>query len=422
MPPPARGGRWPLLLLIVLILAAGAWWLRPRTKAKPPVATMLPTVKAVRGILHRTFRLSGSISARHYASIAGPVLRAPDAGRGLVLIYLPSFGAMVKKGDVIARIDGQAMKDHLDDVEATVDQSAMDLRKLRSQQIATREALEQSVRVARATWDKAKQDMLTLAVRSAIQREQYKLAEEEAKANYEEVQGELALLAERQTAEWNIAELNQQYQIRHRDRHRVDLERCVIKAPIDGQVVMKTIIRNGETGQVKLGDELAPGQPFMRVVDPSSMELDASVNQADAEQVRLGQKATVRFDAYPNLVVEGKVESVGTLAVSSRRVNYYIRQVPVRIAIDGHDTRVIPDLTASADVVVAEQDGGLIVPREAVQENGGKTVVYVKQGETVVPREVEIGLANNTQVSVTSGLQEGEQIALQPDVAAPLAR
>lgn len=366
----------------------------------------------MRGALLHTLRLSGSISAKNYVSINGPILRAPDAGRGLVLIYVPPFGSMVKKGEVIAKIDGQAMKDHLDDVIATVDQSAMDLKKLRSQQIATRQALEQSVQSARAAWDKAKLDLQTLAVRSNIQREQFKLAEEEAKAAYEEVRGELNLLADRQAAEWQVAELNQQYQIRHRDRHQVDLNRCVITAPIDGQVIMKTIVRNGETGQVQLGDELAPGQPFMRVVDPSSMQLDASVNQVDADQVRLGQKATVHFDAYPDLVVNGKVEAVGTLAISARRINYWVRQVPVRITIQGQDNRVIPDLTASADVVVAEQDDALLIPREAVQETDGKAIVYVKQGDNVVPREVGLGPVSNTQVSVTSGLQAGDEVAI----------
>lgn len=411
VPPVRPRARWPFVVVSLLILAAAGWFLRPHPK-KPAPAASIPTVRAVRGVLLRTLRLSGSISAKNYASIAGPVLRAPDAGRGLVLIYVPPFGAMVRKGDVIARIDSQAMKDHLDDVEATVDQSAMDLKKLRSQQLATRQALEQSVLAARAVWDKAKLDLQTLAVRSVIQREQYKLAEEEAKATYDEVRSELGLLAERQAAEWNIAEFNQQYQIRHRDRHRVDVERCVLTSPMDGQVVMKTIVRNGETGQVQLGDELAPGQPFMRVVDPASMELDATVNQVDADQVRLGQKATVHFDAYPSLVVQGKVEAVGTLAVSGRRVTYWVRQVPVRISIDGRDTRVIPDLTASADVVLGEQDGALLIPREAVQENAGKTIVYVKEGDNLLPREVGLGLANNTQVSVTSGLQAGDQVAL----------
>jgi HlyD family secretion protein len=415
VPPGApRRSRWPIFFVTLLLLAGAAWWLRPRPK-KQSAAVSIPTVRVIRGALQRTLRLSGSISAKNYVSVTGPILRAPDAGRGLVLIYVPPFGAMVHKGDVIAKIDGQAMKDHLDDVIATVDQSAMDLKKLRSQQIATRQALEESVHRARAAWEKAQLDLQTAAVRSVIQREQFKLVEQETKAAYEEVRGELDLLANRQAAEWQIAQLNQQYQIRHRNRHQTDLDRCVITAPIDGQVVMKTIIRNGEVGQVQLGDEIAPGQPFMRVVDPSTMQLEAAVNQADADQVRLGQKATVRFDAYPNLVVSGKVEAVGTLAVSGRRINYWVRQVPVRIAIDEHDNRVIPDLTASADVVVAERDDALLIPLEAVQEADGKTIVYIKQGDTVVPREVGLGPASNTQVSVMSGLQAGDEIAIKSE-------
>jgi RND family efflux transporter MFP subunit len=408
------GSRWLFIVLALLLLAGAAWWLRPRPR-KPAAGASVPTVRVIRGALLRTVRLSGSISAKNYVSIAGPLLRAPDNGRGLVLIYVPPFGSMVRKGDVIAKIDGQAMKDHLDDVIATVDQSAMDLKKLRSQQMAIRQALEQSVYRARAAWEKARLDLQTGAVRSAIQREQFKLSEEQARAVYDEVHGELNLLADRQAAEWQFAQLNQQNQIHHRDRHQADLDRCVIKSPIDGQVVMRTTIRNGQTGQVQLGDELAPGQPFMRVVDPSTMQLDATLNQADADQVHLGQKATVHFDAYPNLVVSGKIEAVGTLAIGGRRINYWVRQVPVRIALDGRDTRVIPDLTASADVVLAEQDEALLIPREAVQETDGKAIVYVKQGENVVPREVELGPATNTQVSVTAGLQAGDEVAIKTE-------
>ena len=55
----------------------------------------------------------------------------------------------------------------------------------------------------------------------------------------------------------------------------------------------------------------------------------------------------------------------------------------------------------------------ILIPREAVQESGGKSVVMVKQGEAVVPREVEIGGYSNTQASVVSGLQEGDQVAVQ---------
>jgi len=154
---------------------------------------------------------------------------------------------------------------------------------------------------------------------------------------------------------------------------------------------------------------------FMKVVDLSNMQVEASVSQAESELVRLGQKAVVRFDAYPGLILDGKVEAVGMMATSNRRVNYYVRRVPVRIGLEGSDPRVIPDLTANGDVVIGQEDDTLLIPREAVQEAGGKSVVLVKVGESVVPREVAIGGYSNTQVSVISGLQEGELVALQMD-------
>ncbi len=102
------------------------------------------------------------------------------------------------------------------------------------------------------------------------------------------------------------------------------------------------------------------------------------------------------------------------LASSGRRSNFFVRRIPVRISIDGRDSRLIPDLTAAADVVIAEEDDGLLIPRDAVTESNGKHTVFVKQGETLTLREVELGIVSNTQASVVSGLQAGDEIAVQP--------
>jgi hypothetical protein len=187
---------------------------------------------------------------------------------------------------------------------------------------------------------------------------------------------------------------------------------------MDGMVVMQTTYRGGQMNQIKVGDGLSPGQPFMRVVDPASMQLDATMNQAESEIVRLGQQAIVHFDAFPEIVVKGHVQAVGALALGGRRVNFNVRNVAVRLALETVDPRVIPDLTASADVTTSAPAGGLIVPREALSGSGGKTIVYVKQGEAFVPREVEIAGATNTQAAIVSGIQEGEEIAIEPSLAA----
>jgi HlyD family secretion protein len=406
--------RWIIGTLTLLLVLAAVLLIQNARRAKPNPLASIPTVKVVRGALEQTLRLTGSTTARNFATVVAPRVQAPDSGNSMVLLYLAESGAKVKKDDVIARIDGRAVQDHLDDVEAQVDQSAMDIVKLESQQAAEMEAARQAVRVAKAGVDTAEQDMLSLDVKSRIDQEVLKLSLEEAKATYADALRELPLVTDREHADLRISEITQEEQVSHRNRHRVDIRRFTIHSPMAGIVVLKSIQRQGQPAQVRQGDQLWPGQPFARVVDLSGMYVDASVNQTDIERIHLGQPATIQFDAYPGLVMHGEVQSVGALAVSGGRDNQWVHSVPVRISIDGNDPRLFPDLTASADVVIGEQPDGLLVPREAVQETGGKSLVYVKQGETITPREVEIAAYGTTEVSVVSGLSVGDQVALQP--------
>jgi multidrug resistance efflux pump len=221
------------------------------------------------------------------------------------------------------------------------------------------------------------------------------------------------LTAERQQAARRIQEMTSEFQMRHRNRHQHDIESFTIKASMAGLIVMKPTYRNGEQGQVQVGDLVSPGQLFMRIVDLSEMAVEATINQAESELVRTGQDATVRFDAYPDLVLKGKVTSVGTIAVSGRRVNYYIRRIPIRIALESTDPRVIPDSSASADVVVGERGDSIIVPRQAILEEEGKPTVYVKHDGAFLPREVEVAKYSNTEAAIIGGLEAGEEVALE---------
>jgi multidrug resistance efflux pump len=239
---------------------------------------------------------------------------------------------------------------------------------------------------------------------------------EEAQMEYREAERQIGLVDERNESEQILSRYRHDFQVRHRGRHRTDLSRFTLRAPMEGQLVLKSITRNGQFTQVREGDAVMPGQPFMRVVDLSSMAVEATMSQTDSENIHPGQKAKVHFDAYPDLVLDAHVESVGTFASSGRRSNLYVRRIPVRLSIEGRDPRVLPDLTASCDVVVGEGDDGLLIPRDALTESSGKPVVFVKLGETLTPREVEIGAVGSVQVAVLAGLQEGEEIAVQPDV------
>jgi multidrug resistance efflux pump len=407
-----RSRAWLVWLLVAAALMAGAiLLLRSRYVSKPAAWAGIRTARVIRGALLKTLRVSGSIEASRYADIVAPRLRAPDNGRGMVLLYLSPNGSMVKKGDVVAEADSQPTKDHLEDVEAQVGQGELEILRLKANQAAEMETVRQRVRVARGALEKAQQDVRAVPTKNKIDQELLKLAAEEAQARYDQAQNQVNLYIESHAAQLRVAELNQESQVRHRDRHRNDIERLVMRTPIDGRAVLRPTYRHGEQYQTRVGDEVNPGQMFMRV-DASGMQLETSMNQAESQLLRVGQRATIRFDAYPDIRLHGKVVAVGTIAAGGRRVNYYVRRVPVRIALEGQDPRVLPDLTASADVVVAEQPDSIIVPREAVMDESGKSVVYVKQDGAFSAREVEIGLESNTGVAVRSGLQPGDEVAL----------
>jgi biotin carboxyl carrier protein len=376
------------------------------------------TVRAARGTLRETLRLAGSISAGRFANLAVPILQAPDTGRGLTLLFLVPSGSRVKRGQVIAEFDSQDIKDHLDDVEAALAQAQLDIVRRKAQLVAQMESLRQGLRVVKATLDDARQDARAAPVANPINREVLRLAVEEYQKAYDEAAKQLPLTEERQLADLKLYELSYDFELRHRERHHRDVSRCTVHAPMDGMVVMRSIYRGGEMNQIQNGDQLYPGQPFLRVVDPASMQLDAMMSQSETQQIRLGQRGIVRFDAFPEIVLQARVQSVGALAIGGRRLNYFVRTVPVRLTIETQDPRVIPDLSASADVATGPPTGGILVPREALSVTGGQSAVYVRQGETFVARNVDIGAENNTQAAVTSGLEEGQEVALQPTLAA----
>jgi multidrug resistance efflux pump len=379
---------------------------------------MVATVHATRGVIRNIRRLAGSISARRFVNIGAPVLQAPDQGRGLTLIFLAASGTRVRRGQLIAQIDAHDIEDHILGVEASVSQSQLDIVRRKAQLVSQMEGLRQRLRVAKATWDRAKQDARAIPASNPITQEMLRLAVEEYQEAYQEAAKQVPLTEERQLADLKLYELNYAHDVRHLERHRLDFRRCSIRAPMDGMVVMQSIYRGGDTYQVEVGDRLAPGQPFMRVVDPAGMQVDATMSQAESELIRIGQLATVHLDAFPDIAVKGRVQAVGALAVGGRRLNFNVRRVPVRLSLDSADPRVIPDLSASADIATAEPLGGLIVPREALAGISGKTLVYVKQGDAFVPREVEVAGTTETHAALAAGIQEGEEIALQPFLAA----
>lgn len=342
----------------------------------------------------------------------------------LVLQQLAKPGSMVRKGDPVAEFDRQYMLTRLDDYRAAVVQSEMAQKRRLAYLEITRENYNQKIRQAKADLDKARLDLKTIPVLGTMDAERLRLAAEAAEARYKQYLTEAKYVEISEQAQIRISEIDLEQTRAELKRAEANADRMVLKAPIDGLTVMQSMPRGGEFSQIQQGDQLFPGQFFMQIVDPGSMVVNASVNQVDAERLRIGARARVRFDAFPGLELPARVYSVAGIAKQGGSRGQYVKELPVRLKLEKMDPRVIPDLSVGVDVIVEEDPAEVKVSRAAVfQDEPGRPYVFVETARGWEKRPVELGAASFIEVAVRNGLRPGEKVALErPGVTAPVQR
>ena len=410
------------LLLVVACLAGLVFYFRndlSRTISgtRPPVVRKIAQVR--HGILERTLRLTGSTEAERSVFLRAPYLRGRRSGAGeygMILQQLLAPGKRVKKGDVVAAFDRQSMQNRADDLMASRVDYQLYAKTLEYELALTRLDHQQEVRVAKAEMDKAALDLRSAPVRSRIQAAVDRLTFEEAQATYQALLNETRSVDNSANAEYRLAELDWRMAEVEERRARTNVERMLVRAPIGGLVVATEILRGTDLARIQVGDQVRRGQPYARIVDTSSMIVDARVNQVDIERLRVGASARVHVDAYPDIELPARVHSVGPLARVSRARANFVADIPVRIKLEQKDSRLIPNLNVSVDVILASTEGA-IIPRAAIySQPGEKSMALVQTPAGWEPRPVELGLSNSIDVSVESGLRPGDIVAVgEPD-------
>ena len=134
------------------------------------------------------------------------------------------------------------------------------------------------------------------------------------------------------------------------------------------------------------------------------------LNEVDMARVKIGQSATLAFDAVSDLSITGKVADMDTIGTVTQGVVSY----NVKIAFDVQDERVKPGMSLSATIITDSKSDALIVPNSAInRDTDGSAYVQIMKNGVPVKQPVEVGLTNDTMTEITSGLNEGDQIVSQ---------
>jgi len=316
---------------------------------------------------------SGYVEARRKATVAAKIT-------GKVMELFVEEGMRVKEGQVLARLDDREAK-------ARYESSRAELKVT----LARIKELEVNLKDAGRDLSRSK-DLFSQGVAS-----QENL--DKAKAAVDRYRAQLSYLGEEvQAARARVVVAER------------DLENCTIGSPFGGIVISK---------DAQIGEIVSPvsaGGGFTRtgiatIVDMDSLEIEVDVNESYIANVKIGQKVIATLDAYPDWKIPATVR---TLIPSADRQKATVK---VRIAFDELDPRILPDMGVKVAFTtggVASQENAqtVVVPKAAIREDGGRSVVFVVRNDVVERRAVKTGSAAVDTIEVLAGLVDGEQVVV----------
>jgi HlyD family secretion protein len=252
-------------------------------------------------------------------------------------------------------------------------------------------------------------------------REELKETLDEAQSDYNAAVKRLQLEYDLEVAEANLAKAQRDYEKWKAGPQPADVKAVQAKIAAAEATLRQAWVEAPFAGVItqalpQAGDQVAPGTEAFRIDNLDTLYIDLDISEIDIPQVQIGQGARITFDALRNKEYQGEVVEVAMINTPTDQVVNFT----VTVSLTDPDVQVRPGMTAEVEIETEVKDNVLLIPNQAIQAQDGKQVVYVMdEAGSMVPVEVNLGLASDTNTELVSGdLKEGDLIVLNPTGAA----
>lgn len=155
-------------------------------------------------------------------------------------------------------------------------------------------------------------------------------------------------------------------------------------------------------------DQVSGSGVIGHIIDDSRFIIELLIDETDIFSLKVGQTAKVRLDSLSNMELIGALTSIGSIADTEGGVVAF----PVTVEVPADNPLIKSGLSASVDIVVAQEENVLVVPITSVIQRGQSTVVMKMVDGKPTPTPVKRGISNDSMVVIAEGLEEGDQIVL----------
>lgn len=391
---------------ILIAVAAAALILSVVVAARSSTAST-PSVVVHKQTVIRHVTAEGTVEAEQATPITAPM----EGHQPMKIGWVADDQTFVHKGDVVIRFDPTDFETSL--LRGTTAQE-------KASNKATRNEVDRSAGSHNLDRDAAQaQRELELA-------QQMRLEDADIYSRYQRVETEIDRTFAQQKRDYSRAVRSIKDNVAGADAALIGIERrkadfdvdqakralnaLVVTAPHDGVIVLK---RDWRGDLPTAGSTCWPGMPLGDMPKPGGMKAVLFVLEADAGGITNGDPAIVTVESAPGKPVSATVAQMSKVAKPRFRevpVQYF--EVTLKLA-QANGITLKPGARARATITLAAQKDVIAVPRQAVFASGGEQVVYVRRGGRFVAQPVTLGSSTAGRIIVTSGLKDGDELALR---------
>lgn len=297
----------------------------------------------------------------------------------------------VKKGQVVAKISNPTLENNIKEVESQIEFTRERLRENSSFQKELKSYIESKrlkLENAKKVYDRRKE----LYQKGLISRENF----EEVEKNFQIYKTEYEKEVENYMDTLNSLSSQLKSLIAKRDGVKSELDKYLIKSPIDGKILKKF---------VNVGDyinSMTSSNQLFFVGNDKDIETVLNVDEEYIPLLRVGQKVLVTLDSYPNSLFEGHIKTIESATDRSTRT--------VKVKADiRYDKKIVFGSVVEGNIIV-DKKMGIFIPSDGYKDG----YVEILEGNRIYKKRIEVDSRNyNGYLRVIRGLQEGQEIVIR---------
>ncbi|MCT4645550.1 MAG: efflux RND transporter periplasmic adaptor subunit [Carboxylicivirga sp.] len=362
------------------------------------------------GTMESSVLVTGELNAEKAVDIQVPAVSFNDEVDiwAMKIMSIVEEGKIVKKGEEVAKLEPTEVEENLAKVNEDLNQMYT---------LVEDAKIDSSLALAtqRETIQKEKDRVLDTEIKvqqssyesKAVQR-QTQIQLEKARRSL--LKAERDLITKTQRHKTKIA--RNQNRVKRYEHKKALLEQLrrelSIKSPADGMIIYGNAY-NGS--KVKVGSRVGRWMPLIATLpDLSTLISEMYVKEIDIAKIEVGQKVNIKIDAFPKETFKGTIFSIAN--IGQEIPGEFQKGFKVKVRLDKYKEALLPNMTTSNSIVTNSIDNTLFIEKAAIRGTDSLRYVIMKDGLSVVKKEIKVGIENEEFFEITKGLNENDKVLM----------